>query len=131
MGEARASMAGGATTADGQDASYGQVVKPGQDGAVTRDSAGHVPDDQHACESIQNRGSSALCVEANGRLEQIRRWYLGQSLGWGGVGYHASRSQIGNRLFCSRINFLPFKLGGLAPRKLRESQNRGVLTGLG
>ena len=50
-------------------------------------------------------------------------------LGWDGVEYHASHSQIGNRFFPQQINCLPFKLGGLPPRKVRKSPCRGPFTG--
>ena len=52
-------------------------------------------------------------------------------LGWDGVEYHASHSQIGNRFFPQQIKCLPFKLGGLPLRKVRKSQSRGVLIGSG
>ena len=48
-------------------------------------------------------------------------------LGWDGIEYHASHSQIGNRFFPQQINCLPFKLGGLPPRKVRKSQSCGVV----
>ena len=53
------------------------------------------------------------------------------NFGLGGVEYRTSHSQIGNRFFYSNNSGIPFRSGGLAPRKMRESQNRGVLIGSG